>query len=309
VQSKSIKAITAVEIQEILKRISMHYTEMRMHDVFVQNFTSINKTSKGGVSYLKDSSSLNVPIETLKGLIFFSTDVQIDVSKLSPGVDYICVEDPKYVFSLLYQKFHNPEESNHLPHYSTLSHHLIHPTAKIAQSSRIHENVVIGMNAVISDGVVIHDSTVIGDNVCVKANSVIGGTGFGYAVRRGHPPLKIPHFGGVVIGNNVDIGSCNTIDRGTFEDTIIGESVKTDNGVHIAHNVRIGDRTLLTAHVEISGSVNIGSDTWIAPKAAIKEKIRIGNNVLVGIGSVVINDIPDNCVVAGVPARLIRERI
>jgi UDP-3-O-[3-hydroxymyristoyl] glucosamine N-acyltransferase len=137
---------------------------------------------------------------------------------------------------------------------------------------------------------------------------VIGNKGFGYATRLGYPPISIPHLGGVRIGNFVEIGSSVTIDRGTFKDTIIGNFSKIDNGVHIAHNVEIGERSLVTAHVEISGSTKIGSDTWIAPNVSIVQKVNIGNNCLIGIGSVVTNNIPDNTVAYGNPARIIRTR-
>jgi UDP-3-O-[3-hydroxymyristoyl] glucosamine N-acyltransferase len=113
-------------------------------------------------------------------------------------------------------------------------------------------------------------------------------------------------LGNVIIGNGVEIGSNTAIDRATFGSTVVEDFVKIDNGVHIAHNCRVGKRTLVIAHAELSGSVIVGHDSWIAPNVSIKESVKIGNNVIVGIGSVVLKDLPDNAVAFGVPAKIIR---
>jgi len=118
--------------------------------------------------------------------------------------------------------------------------------------------------------------------------------------------MAMPSLGGIIIGDNVFVGSNCTIDQGTFSNTIISSDVKIDNGVHIAHNVIISPRTIITAHVEISGSTKIGSDTYIAPNVCIREGLEIGNNVFLGIGSTVVKDIPDNAVAFGSPARIMR---
>jgi UDP-3-O-[3-hydroxymyristoyl] glucosamine N-acyltransferase LpxD len=308
VKSERSKVITSEVIEELLVEADVLPIKMKMLQISITNFTSIENTTAGGISYLRDKSHLDFPIHTLKGLVIFGSEFISEISNLDSGTSYIIVEEPKYLFAFLYQKFQGIRVASNLEQYSKSTHKYIHSSTRVSSSARIHRDVVIGKNSVISDGVSIYDSTVIGDNVHVKDNSVIGGSGFGYAVRAGYPPLKIPHLGGVIIGDNVDIGSCSTIDRGTFASTIISEATKIDNGVHIAHNVRIGKRTIVIAHAEISGSVEIGEDCWIAPNVSIREKVKIGNNVLVGLGSVVIKDIGSDKVVAGVPARPIRKR-
>jgi UDP-3-O-[3-hydroxymyristoyl] glucosamine N-acyltransferase len=182
----------------------------------------------------------------------------------------------------------------------------IDQTVSLSSDVYIGRNVSIGKDSVIFPGVKILSGTIIGHHVTVKPNSVIGGSGFGYATLKGLPPLRIPHLGNVVIGNYVEIGSNVTIDRATFGSTVIRDYVKFDNSVHVGHNCFIGERTLVTAHAELSGSVTIGEDVWLAPNVAIKEGIKIGNNALVGIGSVVLKDVPENAVVFGVPAKVIR---
>jgi UDP-3-O-[3-hydroxymyristoyl] glucosamine N-acyltransferase len=114
----------------------------------------------------------------------------------------------------------------------------------------------------------------------------------------------MPHVGGVRIGEFVDIGANCSVDQGTFSPTVIEDFVKIDNGVHIAHNVQIGTRTLITAHAEISGSVQIGCDVWIGPNASLRDRIKVGNGALIGIGSVVTKDVNEKTVVYGSPAKV-----
>ena len=101
----------------------------------------------------------------------------------------------------------------------------------------------------------------------------IGRDGFGWY---GNPPKRFPHVGHVAFGTGVELGSLVTIDRGSIGDTIIGDHVKIDNGVHVGHNVVIGARSLLTAHCNIGGSAQIGEDCWIGLGAQIKNQVRIG---------------------------------
>ena len=293
---------------EIASKVSLPIFRHKIIPADYSEFRSVSNTFSGSICYLDDSSSYLGHLSDIKGLIILGSNFLEELGQLNETTNFVCVENPKYFFAAIYSAIDNSKTTIELTRSGTEAHQRVDKSAYIAASARIGSEVVIGRNCVISEGVSIHDGTKIGDNVVVKDNAVIGGTGFGFAVRKGYPPLRIPHFGGVTIMDDVEIGSCTTIDRGTFGNTKLSSHVKVDNGVHIGHNVTIGERTIVTAHVEISGSVNIGSDCWIAPSVAIREKIIIGNNVLVGIGSVVVKDIQQNSVVAGVPARLIREQ-
>ncbi len=114
--------------------------------------------------------------------------------------------------------------------------------------------------------------------------------------------LKIPQTGNVIIGEDVEIGANNTIDRGTFGSTRIGNGVKTDNLVHIAHNVDVGDYTLLLAQVAIAGSVTIGKHTILAGQVGVAPHVTLGDQVMVGPQSGVGKSIPDKQVFTGTPA-------
>lgn len=300
--------ISPTLLKDLSKEISMPIIDMKLVGSSFHEFRSITDTTQESISYLIGDLDSSESYSSLQGLIICHPTFQIYAQLLNVRTSFVVVEDPKYFFALLYEKISSADHGNKLLEYNIGIHKSIDPSAIIADSARIHETVVVGKNCIISDGVTIYKSTIIGDNVLIKDNSVVGGSGFGYAVRKGFPPLRIPHIGGVVIHDNVHIGSCNTIDRGTFGNTFLARDVKIDNGVQVAHNVKIGERTIVTAHVEISGSVTVGSDCWIAPNVSIREKIMIGDNVLIGIGSVVVKNIESGLVVAGSPARAIRNR-
>ena len=146
-----------------------------------------------------------------------------------------------------------------------------------------------------------------GDNVTIGKNCTIGSAGFGYLKDYDGTWIRFPHYGNVIIGNNVDIGDNNTITRGTLGDTVIGDGVKTDCGVHIAHNSIIGKNCMFAAHAMVAGSVSMGENCWVGPSSSIINKAKIGKNVFIGIGSNIINDIPDDVVVAGNPAKILRK--
>lgn len=186
----------------------------------------------------------------------------------------------------------------HISHSAIIGHH-----ANIAAGVVISDNVLIGDNCVIEPNVYIHAHTQIGNRVHIKANTVIGGDGFGYVKNETGAYDHVPHFGKVCIEDDVHIGSNTCIDRGSLSDTIIKKGVKIDNLVHIAHNVEIGENTLVIACSMIAGSVRIGENAWIAPAASIKNGITIGDNVIVGMSSLVLKSVADGLTVAGIPAK------
>ncbi len=166
--------------------------------------------------------------------------------------------------------------------------------------------VVIENQAVIGDDVMIHPNVTIykkcriGNRVVIYAGTVVGSDGFGFAPD-GEVYHKIPHIGIVQIDDDVEIGACNTIDRATFGKTWIQKGVKTDNLVHVAHNVTVGENTVLVAQVGISGSTTIGKHAILAGQAGISGHLKIGDNAVVGPQAGVGKSVPDGQVVSGSP--------
>jgi len=150
----------------------------------------------------------------------------------------------------------------------------------IGHNTVIGQHVVIGKNARIGANVTICHGVVIGDNCIIHPGVVLGADGFGIANNQGEW-LKIPQIGAVEIGNNVEIGANTTIDRGALENTVIGNGVKIDNQVQIAHNVVIGDHTAIAGCVGIAGSTTIGTKCIIGGGVGISGHIDITDNVLI----------------------------
>jgi UDP-3-O-[3-hydroxymyristoyl] glucosamine N-acyltransferase len=174
---------------------------------------------------------------------------------------------------------------------------IIYPNVYIGENVKIGDNVKLKTNVVVEKGVI------IGNNVTIHSGSVIGTDGFGYFKLEGEHK-KIPHIGGVIIQDNVEIGSNVCIDRATINNTIIGRGTKIDNLVQIAHNCNIGENTIIVSQAGISGSCKIGENTIIAGQAGISDHVKLGRGSVVlsktGVSKSFENE---NNVLFGIPAK------
>ena len=177
--------------------------------------------------------------------------------------------------------------------------------SEIGSNSIIEHNVRIGKNCIIGYGVILRN-TIIEDNVVIQDNCKIGQKGFGFIPLK-EKNFKFPHIGRVIIKNNVEIASGCTIDRGSVDDTIIGENTYIDNQVHIAHNVQIGSNCMIAGQVGFAGSSKLGNNVKIGGQAGISGHLNIGNNVKIGGGSGVVKDVNDNEIIMGYPAKPLKE--
>jgi UDP-3-O-[3-hydroxymyristoyl] glucosamine N-acyltransferase len=212
----------------------------------------------------------------------------------------------------------------------------IHPTAVIASSAKIDasahvgphcvvgERVQIGARSVLQSGnsvgddsklgdevnifpnVTIYPRTEIGHRVRIHSGTVIGSDGYGYVLDGGFH-RKVPQIGNVIIGDDVEIGSNVSVDRGALGATVIGKGTKIDNLVQIAHNVEIGEHCLIVSQVGIAGSAKLGNYVVLAGQVGVGGHLKLGNQVTVGAQSGVMTDIPDGGKWLGVPARPDRE--
>ncbi len=188
---------------------------------------------------------------------------------------------------------------------------LIGKNVKIGKNSVVGSNciiehdVIIGKNCVIGSNSIIKNS-IIGDHVVFQDNCKIGLKGFGFIPLKGKN-IKFPHIGRVIIGDDVEIASGCTIDRGSVDDTIVGKNTYLDNQVHIAHNVKIGSNCMIAGQVGFAGSTKVGDNVSIGGQAGVSGHLSIGNNVRIGGGSGVVKDIEDNQTVMGYPAVPLKE--
>lgn len=176
----------------------------------------------------------------------------------------------------------------------------------IGHHTYIGRDVTIGNNCTIKNNVSIEGKVSIGDYAVIDSGVVMGMDGFGYIKDEKNNNKRVPHYGGIQIGNHVEIGGNTCIVKGCLDDTIIGDYVKIDNLCHIAHNVIIKDNAQIIV-AGIGGSTTIGENTWIGFHSVVKEGLEIGDNCVVGAGACVTRNIPDGKVVAGVPAKILRD--
>jgi UDP-3-O-[3-hydroxymyristoyl] glucosamine N-acyltransferase len=182
----------------------------------------------------------------------------------------------------------------------------IHPQASVSPTAVIGNGVTIGRGTVVGHFVVIDDGVTIGADCVIKSGAVIGEKGFGFERDENGIPVMLPQLGSVVIGDRVEIGSLNTVCRGALGDTVIGDDVKLDDHVHIAHNCRLGRGVMVAACAELSGGVELGDFCWIGPNASVLQQLHVGQGALVGIGAVVLREAAPGATVAGNPARVLR---
>jgi len=165
----------------------------------------------------------------------------------------------------------------------------------------IGDNITIGDNCILYPHTTIYDDCHIGNNCILHTGSVIGSDGFGFAPENGQYK-KIPQLGNVIIEDDVEIGANTTIDRAVMDSTIIRKGVKLDNLVMIAHNVEVGENTVMAAQVGISGSVKVGKHCKFGGQAGMSGHIKIEDNSTIGAQAGIISNIKEGSAVLGAPA-------
>ena len=296
-----------IDIVQFIKPISFSIIK----DEIIQDVRSIddsefNDSSLGWCSLKNSDLLLNIN----SGTILLSQELYDEYLKVNSNFPFntIVVDNPRQSFAEVLRHFFIEKTIWSGLHSSVVIDEsvifeeclvTVHPNVVIEKNVRIGNRVEIGANTVIKSGTIIHDDVKIG------SNNTIGGVGFGYEPNEQGVYELIPHLGNVILHEKVEIGNNTCIDRAVLGSTILEKEVKVDNLVHIAHGVKIGANSLVIANSMIAGSVQIGANTWISPSASIKQKLIIGSNVLVGMGSVVLKNVEDNTIVAGVPAKKI----
>ncbi len=172
----------------------------------------------------------------------------------------------------------------------------------------IGDDVTIGEGSVLYPNVSVYHGSIIGRRVILHAGVVIGSDGFGY-VKEGKRNVKIPQVGIVVIEDDVEIGANTTVDRAAFGRTVVGRGVKIDNLVQVAHNVIIGEDSILCAQVGVAGSTTVGSNVYLAGQVGLSDHITVGDNVLVGAQSGVPSNLSPNAAYSGCPVLPHRESL
>lgn len=173
---------------------------------------------------------------------------------------------------------------------------------KIYPNSFVGDNVTIGDNTILFAGARIYSESEIGKNCVIHSGTIIGSDGFGFAPNNDGTYAKIPQIGNVIIEDDVEIGACTTVDRATLGSTVIRKGVKLDNQIQIAHNVEVGENTVIASQTGVAGSTKIGKNCVIGGQVGIVGHITIGDNVRIQAQSGVGKSVKEGEVIQGSPA-------
>jgi len=285
--------------------------------VIITGVAGIKEAREGDITFLANPKYFPLIDKTRASAIIVSKDAGASSKPV------VLTENPSLAFAKVVASF-APCETKHPKG--------IHPAAVLGKNVKLGKNVAIGPYAVVEDEVSIGDNsiiyagcfignnTVIGEDTLIYANvsireritignrviihsgTVVGSDGFGFASISGLHH-KIPQIGTVEICDDVEIGANVTIDRARFEKTIIGRGTKIDNLVQIAHNVVIGENSIIVAQAGISGSTVIGNNVTLAGQAGLVGHITVGDNAIVAAQGGVTKSVPANTMVSGYPAK------
>lgn len=287
--------------------------------VEVFKISKIEEGTSGSLTFLSNPKYTNYIYLTKASIVIVNQDF---VAEEKIGTTLIKVADAYNAFSKILN-FYNQVKHNkngleqycflgdnvkygdnfYLGSFSYISNNvLIGNNVKIYPNSFIGENVEIGDNVIIFAGAKIYSESTIGNNCTIHSGAIVGSDGFGFAPNANGSFDKIPQIGNVIIEDDVDIGAATTIDRATMGSTIIRKGVKLDNQIQVAHNVEIGENTVIAAQTGIAGSTKIGKNCYIGGQVGIAGHLTIGNNVKIQAQSGIGKNINDNEKVQGSPA-------
>lgn len=242
------------------------------------------------------------------------------------GRDVVVHRNPHVAMAAVLAAFH-PEER---PAPGVAPTAVVHPTVRLGSGVHVGPYAVIDADTVLGDGVVVgsgtavgrrctlgartrlfphtvlYDDVVLGARCVVHSGTVIGADGFGYT-RADGVHVKVPQTGGVVVGDDVEIGSNSCIDRGTMAPTRIGSGTKVDNHVQVGHNCRVGERVLLCGQVGLAGSTTVEDDAVLGGQVGVSGHLTIGRGAMIGAKSGIIADVAPGARIAGYPALPIEE--
>lgn len=288
----------------------------------VKTLSKIEEGVQGSLSFLSNPHYNSYLYITDASVVIVANDLVLE-KPVKKSCTLIRVADPRAAFAKLLEAYNSMkhsvtgiEEPSHISKSASLGKDVylgafsyVGENVKIGNNVKIYPNVYIGSNSVIGDGCIIysgvriyHDS-VIGKHCTFHSGVIIGGDGFGFAPNTENNYAKVPHIGNVIIEDHVEVGSNTTIDRATLGSTIIRKGVKLDNLIQVAHNVEIGENTVIAAQTGVAGSTKIGKNCMIGGQVGIVGHITIANGVKIaaqsGIGKSIV---VENEIVQGSPA-------
>ena len=283
----------------------------------VEGVAPLGRAGPADIGFLADRRYLRDLGETRAGACFISAAY---AARAPEGCAVLVTEQPLAAYARAAARLHRPRshhgeaaihpEAELEPEVELGCGVVIGPGARIGAGSRIGANTVIGPGVAIGRRCRIGSNAtlgfcLVGDEVRIFAGAVIGEAGFGVAGGVGRV-LDVPQLGRVILQDRVTVGANSCIDRGAWDDTVVGENTKIDNLVQIAHNVRIGRNCILAAHTGISGSVVVGDGVMFGGRAGVADHLEIGAGAKIAAAAGVMKSVPAGDVWGGAPARPLR---
>ncbi|OPY80421.1 MAG: UDP-3-O-acylglucosamine N-acyltransferase [Syntrophorhabdus sp. PtaU1.Bin153] len=286
-------------------------------DTVISGIAGIREAEKGDITFLSHVSFAKYLKDCRASALLVGEDTD---PRTMQGRNIIVVKNPTLAYALIAELFDRQillkkgiselayvsvhakvsEEAAIAPYAYVGDGVVIGEDAAIYPFAYIGNNVKIGSGTTIYPHVTIYDGVKIGRRVKIHGGTVIGSDGFGY-VWDGKKHVKIPQIGNVEIEDDVEIGANVTIDRGSLGKTTIGPGVKIDNLSQIAHNVSIGENSIIVAQVGIAGSATIGKNVVLAGQAGVRDHVTVGDNVQAGGQTGITKDVPENSLIMGTP--------
>jgi UDP-3-O-[3-hydroxymyristoyl] glucosamine N-acyltransferase len=284
-------------------------------DIVITRAATLENSGPGDITFLSNKKYLPQVATTAASAVVVDRQIKSSAALL-------IAEDPYYAFMQIVVLLHGHRKH---PDVGIGASANIAPSARLGKNCNIHsfatvsDNAVIGDNCHIYPGVfigpdvrigdncifypnaVIYDKTIVGNRVIIHSNASVAQDGYGFATHNG-AHHKIPQIGRVIIEDDVELGAGCAIERGTLDDTVIGEGSKIGDLVAIGHGTKIGPHCLLVPQVAVAGSATLGHHCVLGGQAGVVGHIKIGNMVRIAAQAGVINDVPDGATLLGSPA-------
>lgn len=298
--------LTAEQIVEYIRSKGMEAAYCGDIHASIDGFCSLTNPKPGCLSWIKHLEKFDFAgAKTAPEMIFISDSPEGVVPP--DGYNVIQCDDPKAAFFGILNQFWSKPHAYGIAPTSIVEANRIGKNLTVGHHCYIGPDVVIGDDVYIENNVVIQNRASIGSNTIIRSGAVIGVDGFGFFKDENGENCRVEHFGGVVIGEDVEIGAGCCVSRGTLGDTVIERNVKLDSLCHVGHNAFVGKKSMLTAMTMLAGSCKLTENVYVGPNSLIMNQITVGKDSYLGLGTVAIKDIPENKVVAGVPARILRD--